>query len=207
MQTLFIIAAIGCLGPHHHHGGWFKARRWHPAPACRPAVIDPPAAYPVARHPIPVTVVPAARPPTAVVVPARAPRPVPAAAKSLYERLGGRAAIAAVVDDFVARAASDPAVNFTRMGTAQEWDPTPENVAHLKRMLVGLIGAVTGGPEAYQGRDMKAVHAGMKITGAEFTAIANDLKLTLDQFGVPEREQAELLKIVGSTRADIVEVE
>jgi hemoglobin len=133
------------------------------------------------------------------------PPPPPLAEKTLYERLGGEAAVKAVVDDFVARAAADTRVNFTRKGTGQEWEPTPPNVARLKRSLVQMVGAVTGGPQKYEGRSMKDVHKGMKITGAEFDALAADLKATLDKFEVPPREQQELLKIVASTRGDIVE--
>lgn len=124
-----------------------------------------------------------------------------AAEKSLYERLGGEAAITAVVDDFVGRAAGDPKVNFFRDGKFKNLD-----VAHLKKMLVEFIGSATGGPQKYTGRDMKTTHKGMKITDAEFDAIAADLAASLDKFNVPEKEKNELLTIVGSTRKDIVEV-
>ncbi|MGL5097010.1 MAG: group I truncated hemoglobin, partial [Planctomycetia bacterium] len=127
--------------------------------------------------------------------------------KSLYERLGGEPAVKAVVDDFVARTAGNPKVNFTRKGTAVEWPATPENVARLKGHLVDMIGAATGGPQKYKGRAMKASHAGMKITNAEFDALAGDLKATLNKFKVPDAEQKELFAIIGSTRGDIVEVE
>ena len=125
--------------------------------------------------------------------------------KTLYDRLGGEGAIKAVVDDFVGRAAADPKVNFTRKGTSKEWKATPENVDRLKKMLVELVGMVTGGPQKYSGHNMKEAHAGMKITQAEFDAAAADLKATLDKFKVPAKEQNELLKIVGSTAPDIVE--
>lgn len=125
--------------------------------------------------------------------------------KTLYERLGGEKAIEAVVDDFVGRAAANPKVNITRKGTPMEWKATPENVAAVKKHLVMLVGMLTGGPQKYQGRDMKTAHKGMMITDAEFDAIAGDLKATLDKFNVPAKEQDELLKIVGSTRGDIVE--
>jgi hemoglobin len=125
-------------------------------------------------------------------------------AKSLYERLGGEPAIAAVVDDFVGRAAGDPKVNFTRKGTAMEWNASAQNVAHLKAMLVQLIASATGGPQHYQGRSMKDAHAGMMITNAEFDALAADLVATLDKLEVPAKEKGELLAIVGGTRADIV---
>lgn len=125
---------------------------------------------------------------------------------SLYDRLGGEAAIKAVIDDFVARAASNPKVNFTRKGTDAEWPATPENVAKLKTHLVNMVGMVTGGPQKYTGRDMKAAHAGMKITNAEFDALAGDLIATLDKFKVPAAEKSELLTIIGTTRDAIVEV-
>jgi len=127
------------------------------------------------------------------------------AQKSLYERLGGEAAIKAVVDDFVGRAAGDPKVNFTRKGTPQEWKATPENVDHLKKGLVDFVGMATGGPQKYTGRSMKDVHKGMAITEEEFNALAADLKATLDKFKVPAKEQDELLKAVAGTAPDIVE--
>ena len=125
---------------------------------------------------------------------------------SLYERLGGEPAITAVVDDFVGRAASDPAVNFTRQGTGKEWDATAENVAMLKKHLTQFICAATGGSQVYEGRDMKTVHEGMKITESEFGAIAADLKASLTSFNVPEKEQDELIAIVATTQGSIVEV-
>jgi len=55
-----------------------------------------------------------------------------AAAATLYDRLGGEAAIRSVVDSFVARAAADDTLNFTRQGTESAWEATPENVELLK---------------------------------------------------------------------------
>jgi hemoglobin len=124
-----------------------------------------------------------------------------AAEKSLYERLGGEPAITAVVADFVGRAAADPKVNFFRDGKYKGID-----VPRLKRLLVEFIGKATGGPQKYTGRDMKQAHTGMKITDAEFDALAADLAASLDKFKVPAKEKKELLTIVGTTRKDIVEV-
>jgi hemoglobin len=124
--------------------------------------------------------------------------------KSLYERLGGAPAVRAVVDDFVGRAASDPLVNFTRRGTAREWEASPQNVEHLKMGLRDFICVAAGGGCTYKGADMKSAHRGMKITDAEFNALAADLKASLDKFKVPAREQGELLAAVEGTRSDIV---
>jgi hemoglobin len=127
------------------------------------------------------------------------------ASKTLFDRLGGEPAITKVVDDFVAIAATDARVNFFRKGTPNEWKPTDAQVAQFKKLLVQFIGNATGGPVKYEGRDMKTVHAGMKISAAEFGALAADLKSALTKNGVPEKEQAELLAIVSTTQKDIVE--
>lgn len=124
--------------------------------------------------------------------------------KTLYERLGGEPAITAVVNDFVARAAKDPKVNFTRKGHPNEWDASPANMAKLQKRLVEFIGENTGGPQKYQGKDMVAAHQGMEITEAEFNAAAAHLSASLDKFNVPAKEKAELLEIVGSTKGQMV---
>ncbi len=121
----------------------------------------------------------------------------------LYERLGGDAAIRKVVDDFVALAAPDPAVDFTRGGT---WQATPAAVERLKQHLVAFVAQATGGPQSYTGRDMKTAHAGMRITQAQFDALAAHLRSALEKNGVGAVEAGELMKIAGSTAADIVEV-
>lgn len=120
--------------------------------------------------------------------------------KSLYERLGGKPAITAVVEDFVGRAAGNPKVNFLRNGEFAHID-----VARLKLQLVDFVCQATDGPERYTGRNMKEAHKGMKITNAEFDALAADLAASLDKFKVPAKEKNELLAIVASTRGDIVE--
>jgi hemoglobin len=122
--------------------------------------------------------------------------------KSLFVRLGGAPAITAVVDSFVNTAAGDAKVNFLRNGKYKGLD-----VSHLKAQLTAFITMATGGPNNYKGRDMKSSHAGMKITSAEFGALAGDLAATLDKFKVPKTEKDELMAIAASTQKDIVEVQ
>ncbi len=124
--------------------------------------------------------------------------------KSLYDRLGGEPAVRAVVDDFVGRAASDPLVNFMRRGTVRQWEASPQNVEHLKIGLRDFICVAAGGGCAYKGMDMKSAHRAMKITDAEFNALAADLRASLDTFKVPAQEQSELLAAIEGTRQDIV---
>ncbi len=121
--------------------------------------------------------------------------------KSLFERLGGQPAITAVVDSFVNTTAVNPKVNFFRDGKYKGLD-----VVHLKKQVTAFIVQATGGPSEYKGRDMKTAHVGMKITAAEFGAIAGDLAATLDKFKVPKAEKDELMAIAASTQKDIVEV-
>lgn len=131
-----------------------------------------------------------------------APAAAPAKGKSLYERLGGETALKAVVDDFVAAAAPDPKVDFTRGGM---WKATDASVAHLKKMLVDFMGQALGGPQAYAGRGMREAHRGMGITQAQFDALAGHLKATLVKHKVPAKEIDEVMAIAASTAPDIVE--
>ena len=117
---------------------------------------------------------------------------------TLYQRLGGRDALKGVVDDFVANLVADPRVSGRFKGLQ------PVAVFKLQTDLADQICDATGGPCAYLGRDMKAVHAGMKITDAEWTATVEDLVKSLNKFKVGAKEQQELLAILGPMKKDIV---
>jgi hemoglobin len=130
--------------------------------------------------------------------PSDAPSASAAASPTLYQRLGGREAIKQVVDDFVANLAADPRVNARFKGL------DAAKVAKLQTDLADQICDVTGGPCAYLGRDMKAVHKGMNITEAEWNATVEDLVKTLNKFKVPPPEQQELLSALGGMKKDIV---
>lgn len=115
---------------------------------------------------------------------------------TLYDRLGGKPAITAVVDDFVGRVAQDSRING-KFANA--------NIPRLKERLVEQICQASGGPCTYKGRDMKAAHAGMGITNAEFGALVEDLVKTLNKFNVPNQEKNELLGALAPLQGDIVE--
>jgi hemoglobin len=114
---------------------------------------------------------------------------------TLYERVGGRPAIVAVVDDAVRNIAADARIN-ARFGSAGS--------SHLNQSLVDLLCVRTGGPCVYRGRDMSAVHDGMNLRDDEFDALVEDVARSLDKFGVPPRERAELMAILGQMRGAIV---
>jgi hemoglobin len=118
--------------------------------------------------------------------------------QTLYERLGGKPAITAVIDDFVARCAADARINGKFART---------DIARLKASLIDQVCEATGGPCTYSARDMRTTHDGMAVTAGEFDALVADLVATLDRFSVPEPEKNELLGALAPMRADIVEVE
>ena len=123
------------------------------------------------------------------------------ATKSLYDRLGGRTAIVAVVDDFVANCAADTRINKFFAATAAD----PKRLAAFKNHLVEQICEASGGPCKYTGRDMKSAHAGLGISNADFDALVEDLTKTLDKFKVGKAEQGQLLGVLGPMRPQIVE--
>lgn len=116
--------------------------------------------------------------------------------KSLYDRLGGKPAITAVVDQFVANVANDTRING-RFATT--------DIPKMKGHIVDQVCMATGGPCTYTGRAMKPLHAGMKITDTDFSALVGDLVVALDKFKVPAQEKSELLGILGPLKKDIVE--
>lgn len=120
-------------------------------------------------------------------------------APTLYVRLGGYDAIAAVVDNLLPRLMSDAQLSRFWQNRASD------SVRREKQLLIDFLCASAGGPLYYVGRDMAASHRGMRITESDWTAFLNHLKATLDTFEVPDREQGEVLAFVESTKADIVE--
>jgi hemoglobin len=121
------------------------------------------------------------------------------AGPSLYKRLGGYDALAAVTDDFLGRLIADKSLGrfFTGASTASK--------AHIRQLVVDQLCNATGGPCVYIGRDMKTAHAGLMITETDWTASVNALVATLDKFKVPEKEKGEVLAAISSLKKDIVE--
>lgn len=125
--------------------------------------------------------------------------PTRAQEKSLYQRVGGYDALAAVVDDFVGRLVSDK--QFERFFVGHSVD----SKKRIRQHILDQFCAATGGPCVYTGRDMKTSHMGLGITEAEWDAAAKHLVASLDKFKVPEKEKGELLAFVVSLKKDIVE--
>ncbi|MEP6706066.1 MAG: group 1 truncated hemoglobin [Pyrinomonadaceae bacterium] len=119
--------------------------------------------------------------------------------KSLYQRLGGYDAVAAVVDDFVGRLVSDK--QFAPFFQGHSTD----SLKRIRQHIVDQFCAAAGGPCIYTGRDMKTAHRGLGITEAQWEVAAKHLVATLDKFKVPAKEKDDLLAFVTSLKKDIVE--
>jgi hemoglobin len=123
------------------------------------------------------------------------------AEKSLYERLGKKKAITAVVDEFVGRVAADNRINAFFAQTASD----PKRLKKFKGNLVDQICQASGGPCKYKGKDMKTAHMGMGVSTANFNALVEDLVGALDKFKVGQHEKDQLLGALGPMKGDIVE--
>ena len=119
--------------------------------------------------------------------------------KTLYERLGGYDAIAAVANDLLPRLQSD-------LRLARFWNHRgADGIAREKQLLIDFLCSCAGGPMYYTGRDMKTSHVGMRIDARDWSAFAGHLDATLDAFKVPQGERGEVVAFIQSTRSDIVE--
>lgn len=119
--------------------------------------------------------------------------------KSLYERLGGYDALAAVSDDFIMRLANSKRIGRFVTGLSED------SQKKLRQHLVEFLCSVTGGSCIYLGRDMKTSHKGLGIDEEDWKEGVKLLTETLDKFKVPEKEKTEVLTAVGSLKKDIVE--
>jgi hemoglobin len=124
---------------------------------------------------------------------------VQAQQKSLYERLGGYDAIAAVTDDFIGRLATDPTESRFFVGHSDD------SKQRIRQHIVDQLCNLTGGPCVYKGRDMKTTHKGLGITQADWDISVKHLVATLDKFKVPEKEKNEVLTAVSGLKDQIVE--
>ena len=119
---------------------------------------------------------------------------------SLYLRLGGYDRIAAIIDHLFTHMRTDPRLG--RFATGRSTDSRKRG----QQLTVDLICSQSGGPCYYFGRDMKASHAGLGITEAEWEATLELTRRALQNCGVVGREQAEFLSLFERYKKDIVEV-
>src|SRR5215469_14547660 len=121
--------------------------------------------------------------------------PAEAEAISLYEAVGGRAALTAAVDVFYRRVLADA-----------ELSPFfPGGVGDRHRAyLITFLGEALGGPSRYRGRDMSAAHHGLGISDRHFDRVAGHLDATLDELGVPRHLTDRIIAIAATLRSAVV---
>lgn len=119
---------------------------------------------------------------------------------SLFDRLGGKPGIEAVVADFVNNCATDPRIKGFFIITASN----KTRLEKFKGNLVDQICEAAGGPCKYTGKNMKEAHKKMKISNSHFDALVEDLIKSLNKLNVAKADQDQLLAVFGPMRADIV---
>ncbi|UUZ81827.1 group 1 truncated hemoglobin [Paenibacillus sp. P26] len=110
---------------------------------------------------------------------------------SLYEKLGGEAAVQAVVEEFYKRILADDTINSFFTGTDME---------KLRGHQVKFISFALDGPNQYSGKSMEKAHAGMNLQPQHFQAVAKHLHGALAQFNVSEEDIDEVLTRVASLK-------
>jgi hemoglobin len=118
---------------------------------------------------------------------------------TLYKRLGGYDAIAAVTDDFIARLMADPSLAVYFVGHALD------SKQRIRQHVVDFLCVATGGPCVYKGRDMKTAHSGLGITEDDWNRGVQHLVATLDKFKVPQKEKTDVLAAASALKEHIVE--
>ena len=117
---------------------------------------------------------------------------------SIYDDIGGSAAVAVAVDDLYERILSDHelAPYFTRVDMRRQ-----------KTHMRAFIAAALGGPDIYRGRDMAAAHAHLRISGSAFDSVAGHLVATLQELGVAAAHVDAIVARVAPLRGQIVREE
>jgi len=114
---------------------------------------------------------------------------------SLFDRLGGNAAVDAAVDIFYAKVLADDRINQFFTGVDME-----KQAAKQKAFLTMAF----GGPNSYSGLDMREGHKHMNLNEGHFTAVVENLAATLKELGVSDADIAEVAAIADSVKDDVL---
>ncbi|HEY8944429.1 MAG TPA: group 1 truncated hemoglobin [Polyangiaceae bacterium] len=116
-------------------------------------------------------------------------------ATTLYERIGGEAAVDAAVDVFYRKVLSDDRISHYFDSVDMDRQRTKQKA---------FLTFAFGGPNAYTGRDMRAAHASMKLSQADFDAVMENLGATLKELQVPDELIAEAAGIALSVKDQVL---
>lgn len=131
------------------------------------------------------------------------PPPPPAATPSLYERLGKREALDAVVDELLGNVLADNRIS--KLFDKAKKDKDRAKQLHT-RLVAELCVVAAGGDEcAYDGKSMKDAHKGMNIGAAQWDAFVEDLTIALKTRNIDDAIATELLHALDQkTKADVM---
>jgi hemoglobin len=115
--------------------------------------------------------------------------------KSLYHKLGGKAAIDAAVEAFYVKVLADARVKHFFEDI---------NMNKQRRKQKEFLSAAFGGPVPWEGKDMRKAHASLKLEEAHFNAIAENLKSTLEDLKIKKELIDQVMTIAGSVKDDVL---
>jgi hemoglobin len=117
---------------------------------------------------------------------------------TLYERLGRYDAIARITDDYLKGIRADPQL-------ARFIGRSSDSLVRARQLLKDQLCALTGGPCAYIGRDMKTVHGGLGITESDWALSMKYMTAALDKSHITGGDKDDFLALIESMRKQIVE--
>ena len=115
--------------------------------------------------------------------------------KTLFDRIGGEAAVDAAVDIFYRKVLVDPRISHF-------FDTVDMDRQRTKQKA--FLTYAFGGPARYSGKDMRAGHAHLKLTEEHFNAVMENLGNTLKELQVPDELIAEAAKVATSVKNDVL---
>jgi hemoglobin len=124
--------------------------------------------------------------------------------QTLYDRLGGIFAIAAVVDRFSDQIIVNPKLNVNPALKAWNENDAATRLPGLKYMRTLWVAALTGGPFVYTGLPLHDAHTRFHLTSEEFDEVGAEIVRALDFYGVPEREKKQLVDAYMLSKPDVV---
>ena len=139
------------------------------------------------------------------------------ASASLYERLGGIYAIAAVINEFSDRVLADPTVGRgSQNEMLRQWSVNlaPKRLAGLKWMRTLWVAQAAGGPYVFKATvppnavagnlNLQAPHCPFQMSSAEFDVVARILQQTMQDFKVGAQEQKEVLQAFAAHKEEVI---
>lgn len=117
---------------------------------------------------------------------------------TLYDRLGRRDGITRITRELIKNHLANPLVS-SRYGQIKDMD-------RVERNVIDFFCAGSGGPEAYNGKDMLSTHRGMNVSEQEFVTVIDDAMAALQTCGVEVPVRNEVLAVLWSMKGEVIRV-